>query len=70
MCAAGFAPPFSGPVGIGRWREASRPSASCLPGAAAARSPFKLTLHLLESQPAFIFTAFANLESEGHLRFA
>lgn len=38
--------------------------------APAALSPFKFTLHLLETQPAFIFSAFRNLGSKGYLRFA
>lgn len=36
----------------------------------AALSPFKFTLHLLGSQPDFIFAAFRNLGSKGYLRFA
>lgn len=36
----------------------------------AALSPFKFTLHLLVSQPAFSFAAFRNLGSKGYLRFA
>lgn len=36
----------------------------------AALSPFKFTLHLLESQPAFIFAAFRNIGSKAYLSFA
>lgn len=36
----------------------------------AALSPFNFTLHLLDSQPAFIFAAFRKLGSKGYLRFA
>lgn len=35
-----------------------------------ALSPFKFTVHLLESHPDFIFAAFRNLASKGYLRFA
>lgn len=52
------------------------PVAGCTLGAAVchvpapALSPFKLILHLFQSQPAFIFQAFRNLGSRGYLRFA